>query len=71
MLNNLIIVPLKLIIYNRKLQIFVGKFTFCKEYAQFVNLYTDDTEKFEEVNNRKKDLAEQVKIYWENEGKIS
>lgn len=49
----------------------VGKFTFCQEYAQFVNLYTDDTKKFEKVNNRSKDLAEQVKIHWENEGKIS
>lgn len=44
----------------------VGKFTFCQEYSQFVNLYTDDTEKFQEVNNRKKDLAEEVKEHWEN-----
>ena len=43
------------------------KFSLCTEYAQFVNLYTDNTEKFEEVNNRKKDLAEQVKIHWEEE----
>ena len=49
----------------------VGKFTFCQEYTEFVNLYTDDTEKFEEINNWKKDLAEQVKSLWENEGKIS
>ncbi len=49
----------------------VGKFTFCQEYAQFVNLNTDDTQKFEEVNNRKNKLAEKVNEHWENEGKIS
>lgn len=45
----------------------VGKFTFCQEYVQFVCLYTDDTKKFEEVNNKSKDLAEQVKYHWENQ----
>ena len=43
------------------------KFSLCSEYAEFVNLYTDDTEKFEEVNNRQKNLAEKVKEYWENQ----
>ena len=36
------------------------KFSICAEYVQFINLYTEDTQKFEDVNNRKKDLAEKV-----------
>lgn len=43
----------------------VSQFVFCQEYAEFVNLYTDDAAKFEEVNDRKKKLVKKVKEYWE------